>query len=452
MKKSDAVKTARGATATATATSGTPPQTAPLTPPVIASTLQAWEQRINPFASAVSKDPGIIASALEPLVGTPSNDAAEALADVTVLTEDELANALVRGGPKIPLAIFRKHLPKLRGSRPAAQLAEDRAPTQSYEGVLPTVPEDESFLQMLQVGGVLKPGKTEVISAIKAAIADSLGIYDLPRALVKKMETFAEQSEEPVGENFFRLRKLMIQKNYAEVLSVLNVEGSFVSASRMEAFIERLNQILWPALRSFHNQLMEWQTTWTAGATNPGMILAALAMGQSGQRGIMPPGMLQPPDTATIRDEATAVIDKVNKIFAGVGIPIARALAYDATRIKTVLEDPTLPAAIGTTTKDMMLKMLGMGIGADYVRLERNVTRYALSIIELPNVSSGNEEYSYLGALLQLGASIPWDKLPGGPAAPVQRNGSRGSNGRMEREREENDSEADVPYEAARRR
>jgi hypothetical protein len=144
------------------------------------------------------------------------------------------------------------------------------------------------------------------------------------------------------------------------------------------------------------------------------MALTFLAMAQTGAKGVMPPGMLQPPETAGLRDEAEAVIDKINKVFAGVGIPVARALAYDATRIKGILEDPTLPAAMGVTSREQMLRALGVEVGSDYVRLERNVTRYALAIMELPKVSSGNEEYGYLGAMLQLGAQIPWDKLSKG--------------------------------------
>jgi len=58
-----------------------------------------------------------------------------------------------------------------------------------------------------------------------------------------------------------------------------------------------------------------------------------------------------------------------------------------------------------------MLKMLGVDITADYVRLETNVTRFALAAMDLPKISAGSQETVYLGAMLQLGLSIQWDKL-----------------------------------------
>lgn len=50
-------------------------------------------------------------------------------------------------------------------------------------------------------------------------------------------------------------------------------------------------------------------------------------------------------------------------------------------------------------------------ISADYVRLESNITRFMLSVIELPKITAGPQEAVYLGAMLQLGLSIQWDKL-----------------------------------------
>jgi hypothetical protein len=58
-----------------------------------------------------------------------------------------------------------------------------------------------------------------------------------------------------------------------------------------------------------------------------------------------------------------------------------------------------------------MLKMFHADIAADYVRLEMNVTRYALAIMQLPKITAGQQETVYLGAMLQLGLSISWDKL-----------------------------------------
>ena len=286
-------------------------------------------------------------------------------------------------------------------------------PMQASLDVLPAVPDDTSFIEMLKIGGTLKVQTVDVIAAMRAAIGAKVGLFELPDVLIARMEEFANEQEEPLGESFFRLQKLITTRQYGEILSAMGVSGTFVSDRRKKEMLERLNTLLWPALQGYQAQLKAWADTWAQTGSNPAMILSALAMGMSGAKGIMPPGMMQPPDTAGLRDEAEAVVNRINKVFAGTGIPVARAMGYDAVRIREVLEEPTLPAAIGAATKDHMLKMLCISVGADFVRLERNLVRYALAIMELPKVTAGNEELAYLGAMLQLGAAIPWDKLGG---------------------------------------
>jgi hypothetical protein len=276
--------------------------------------------------------------------------------------------------------------------------------------ILPQVPNDDSFLESLRVGGVLKVEPATVLSAIKAAVADRLDLYDLPKILIQKIETFAESLDEPVGKTFFDLRKLITRRNYADVLEAIGAESAFVTDTRKAAFLKKV-QPLWPALRGFHEQLVAWQQAWMGGMANPGLIFTAMAVGQAGAGAMLPPGLMQPPDTSAVRASAEGVNDQINRAFGGVGIAIARALAADAIRIRQVLENPELPAAMGAANRDQMLKMLGVGVSADIVRAEQSVTRYALGVMEYPKVAPGNDEYAFLGAMIQLGAQIPWDLL-----------------------------------------
>lgn len=390
-----------------------------VTPPPAPPATYGWEERIKLFCQSVGKNVEEVSLALRSLVGEPGPEALAALSDPTAVFDSDLEVALVKGGPMIPLGIFRKNLAKLRGPQTAPEALSERTP--SFD-LLPTVPEDGSFLEMLKVGGVLKPAKTEVIAAIKAALAHKLGVFDLPDVILEKMESFADQQDEPVGESFYRLRRLVVTRNYSEVLSALGADGTFVSSSRKKVFLAKLDEYLWAEIQGFYSQLHAWQETWMAGVASPVVALSMIAVagaGPAGGRSMMPPGMMQPPETAGIRDASEAVIDKINKVFAGVGIAVARALAFDATRIKGVLEEPTLPVAVGAGTREQMLKMLGVTVGADYVRLERNITRFVLAIMELSKVPAGHEELAYLSAMIQLGASIPWAKLPGSPT-PVR--------------------------------
>lgn len=293
--------------------------------------------------------------------------------------------------------------------------AEVASSTAAIQNVLPQLPDDKSFLEMLKVGGVLKVDRTNVIAAMRAAIASDVGLYQLPERLIQRMEEFAMEQEEPVGEAFYKLQRQLTERRYGDVLAAIGATGSFVSEKRKRETLQRLDTLLWPALRSFNKQLRAWVESWSQGAANPAAMMMAMAVSSGGMSGVMPPGMLQPPDTAVLRDEGEAVINSINKVFAGTGIPVARALAYDAMRIREVLEDPNLPSTVGAATRDQMLKMLGIDVGADYVRLEQNVTRFALAIMELPKVASGSEELTYFSAMYTLGISIPWDKLGKSP-------------------------------------
>lgn len=332
----------------------------------------------------------------------------EALAGFTY--EDFVAMGIKAGSAKILADNFATS-----AIEPTSAPESPTAPTASMD-ILPTIPDEMTFTEMLKVGGVLKVGPTEVIAAVRAALAARTRLFDLPDELASRMEDHAESLDEPVGEEFFHLRSLVVKRSYADIMSALGIEGRFMSESRKNAFLARLEEHLWVALRGFQAQLEAWQRSWMEGAANPAMMMAAIATATSG--GALPPGMMAPPDASPLRDAAEGVVNKVNRVFAGTGIPVARALAYDAQRIREILENERLPAAIGAVNREQMLKMLSADVSADYVRLEHNIARYTLAVMKFSEVGSGQEELVYLGAILQLGLSIPWDKL--GPVEEVK--------------------------------
>lgn len=304
--------------------------------------------------------------------------------------------------------------PTTAAPTPAAAISTPNA--SALLSVLPQVPEDTAFTEMLREGGVLKAPKTDILSAMRVAVANKAGLDRVADALLEEMKRFADAQDEPYTANYYRLRRMLTRRRYSEIFAAAEEDEKVtptITEEQRREMIRRLNEYLWPALEGFHGRLNAWTQSWQ-GSANPMVALMAMAMMQAGSGTPMPPGILmQPPDTGPLRDESESVIRRVNKVFSGPGVVVARAMAMDAMRIKEVLEDPTLPAAIGATTKEMMLRQLGMGVGADFPRLERSVVQYALSIFELSTVPVGNAEYSYLAAMLQLGAAIPWDKLTG---------------------------------------
>jgi len=369
---------------------------------------KAWETYAKPFATALGITVEEAALALTPLVGN-GEDAIDLLKNSNDTSDVEVITSF----PDLPKAKVRKAVALLREVTEDAPVkdivAGEQAAPVSY-AILPTVPDDESFLTSLKTGGVLKIGSTEVISAVRAALAKNSGLYDVPNKLASKMEAFSNEQEEPCGAEFYKIMKMVTRRNYAEVLSAIDVDSKYVSEARKKQLLEKIDGILWPALSSFNEQLDKWLKLWQQGANSP-LALASLVLGTQGP-GAAPtmPGMA-PPETSTVRDAADGVVDKINKVFAGYGIPIARALAWDANKIKNILEDNALPAQIGSTNKEQMLKSLGISVSSDYIRLEGNLTRYILAVMELDKVTAGNEELNYLVALAQLGTSIPWTDL-----------------------------------------
>lgn len=333
--------------------------------------------------------------------------------DLEILTEDDLKEVGIKKVPakKIIKAINAEKSNYTASETVATNVAANAA-FSSFETILPSVPSDESWMTALQAGGVQKVSRDTIIAAIKAALAAQVHFFDVPGIIAKAMETFSEESEEPVPPEFFELRNQVTRRSYAEIFQAIKgLDGSFVTDSRKRQLFGRINSELWPAILGFNNQLKSWYEAWAQGAANPMAMMGMLMATNTGRGGIMPPGMMQPPDTGVLRDNADAVVNAINKVFAGVGVQIASALAYDATKIKETLTDPRLPAMVGAANRDMMLKKLDIAVPATYPRMEQNLVRYVLAILALKDQQSGDEEYRYLGMLYMLGSQIAWDQL-----------------------------------------
>lgn len=384
----------------------------------------AWRSFVEPFARAIGKELTEVTDSLKGLVGEPSEEAVAVLKSEAYSPLEELSSLL----SEVPSGVLKKavaeHLRAKVETEAQSTAAASVLSSPSFDA-LPQAPEDDAWLQMLRTGGDLKVDKATVVSAIRAALAARSGLYDLPADIVTRMERHAEELEEPVGADFFKLRKLLTTRSYAEIFAALEVDGQFVSQKKKTALIGRLDEILWPELLSFHSQLQNWADSWQQGMANPAAMMGAFLTMSQGGTAAMPPGVMQPPATDGLRDAADAFKEHVNRVFAGVGIPVARALAYDALKIKEVLQNPTLPSQVGAVNRDQMLKMLGANVSPDYIRLERNITRYTLAVLEYTDTTAGQEELGYLSALLMLGMQIPFDKLSGSRVQAAMRGDSR---------------------------
>jgi hypothetical protein len=327
---------------------------------------------------------------------------ASTIEDLAGLTEDDMTQI---GMKKIPA---RKLIAALK---PIESHAATVGNAMSFDDVLPAVPTDASWLEALRTGGVLKVDQSTVISAVRAALAHRAGLYTIPDRLVELMERFADENDEQVSTDYFKLRKQMTRRSYADIFQAIDgLDGNYVTEGRKKQLFARIDKNLWPAILSFYSQLKSWQEAWMQGAANPAMMMSAI-MAATGGGTALPTGMMQPPDTGVLRDHADAVADAVNKVFAGTGVQIAAALAYDATQIKETLSNPNLPALTGSANRDQMLRQLGVAVSATYPRMETNLTRFVLAIMQVKDQPAGTEELQYFGTLFMLGSQIPWDQL-----------------------------------------
>lgn len=314
---------------------------------------------------------------------------------------------------------------------PQVEVATAAASSEALDMILPSVPDDKSWVDALRAGGVLKIEESTVISAIRAALAYRAGLFDIPAKLVSAMEAYTDETEEQVGPEFFKMRKLLTRSEYGDLFAAIDgMDGNFVTKGRKEEMLRRIDGHLWSSIRSFNDQLQAWQQAWMQGAANPMAMMAMLA----GGAGAMPPGMMSPPDTGALRDSAEAVNDNINRIFRGTGVQISAALAYEANRIKETLQTPNLPTLVGAPNREQMLKKLGVSVPATYPRLEQNLTKFVLSIIKASDQSAGDEELRYFGALFMLGSQIEWNLLDGMSGGSRKAGLGQGRRGRSDEE------------------
>lgn len=348
---------------------------------------------------------------------------AESIADLEGLTETDLISV------GVPVLKARKLVSSLQPKAAPATSAQMDA--MSIDTVLPAVPDDASWLNSLRTGGVLKIEQSTVISAIRAALADRYGLYEIPKKLITEMESYVDTTEEQVTDEFWKLRKQLTRKSYGDLFAAIDgLDGSFVSEKRKSELLTRINESLWPTIASFQTHLTGWQESWMQGAANPSMMVAAIMA--AGGNGIgMPPGMMQPPDCGILRDAASAVNDSLNRTFRGTGVQITAALAYEANEIKRMLENPRLPLLCGVPSREMLLKKLKVGVPATYPRMEQNLTRYVLGIMQADKIAAGNDELQYFGTLFMLGSQIPWDDF-NPRSAIISRTRPRGIGGKVD--------------------
>jgi hypothetical protein len=291
------------------------------------------------------------------------------------------------------------------------------ASPQALASLLPEVPSEESLLAGFRVGGVAKVAPTDVVAALRVALAERLGVLALETRLLDAVEAHARQNDEPCPELFYELERALARRAHADVLAALELPGSFVSDARKRELIARVARV-WDALFALQGKIEAWKATWAERSTHAAALLTGqsllAAQGAAGSAAVLP---LDAPDASTVLEAARAVVDAVNRAFAGPGIPVARALAADAAQLRGWLERPELPAAVGASTREELLRKLGIGLTGELARVESSGLQYALGALAVAS-DAADTVPGRLVALHELGATLPWSWLTGAGNAP----------------------------------
>lgn len=341
-------------------------------------------------------------------VGSIKRLGVESVDDLSSLVESDLTTL------GIPPVKARKIIASIKSSDPlVAPTVATPVATVNFDNVLPSMPSEESWLSSLRAEGVLRVSSSTVIAAIRAALADKFGLYDVTKKILAAMERYVDETEEQVGAEYWVIRKSLTRKSYGDLFDAIDgLDGTFVTETRKQDLLSKINESVWPAIMDFNEALASWQESWVQGSNNPGMMMNMMAMmAGGGGGGMLPPGAMSPPDCGVLRDAAESVNTNLNKAFRGTGVQIAAALAFEANQVKSVIENTRIPMMCGVASRELLLKKLGVSVPATYPRMEQNLTRFVTSILEVPNVPGGNEELRYFGSLFMLGSQIPWAEL-----------------------------------------
>lgn len=310
----------------------------------------------------------------------------EAVATAAAVTDGDiimLRNMLAKIGKPAETTTQQQPLP------PAQPFPILQSPSAVPLFTLPDVPNDTNFLESLKTSATLTVDITNIAAVMRAHFANEMGLALIPEMISEAMERFADNTEVPVTTEFLEVLELVNEKKYADV----NIKSKYVTVARKRQVLDRMRELR-TTLANFQAELNSWNERLKANRqADP---LARIS------------GLNVYPPHDDVVGAAESVVSFFNRGLAGYGPIVARALAYEAMKIREFLDKPSLPALTGFATKELMLKAFKIGVTSADVRLEKNVARYATYVVT--KVATGDlppgQEGSALEALWNLGNQI----------------------------------------------
>lgn len=379
-----------------------------------------------PLAQTTGIEIGAIYSALSDY--GEGDDLIEMVAD-GIIGEDEFVEELGAKDDKKLAAKIKLGLKKIEQANakpePAAAPSTS-APAQGGPSVAPAAqvmlvqaPGDDDFFRALKLGGRPEFEPVNVAATIRSAVAVSGGLYNLPKKLVAAIRAQARAERKPVGPILIEVRRELAKRSDQAALFADLIPGGGSSVYVTEADKKETMAALanvWPSFISFQGRLRAFrqeafQTMMTGG------MMAQMGAGAGLAMTGLDPAMLMGStlQTDTYVDDSEGIIEALNGVFADMGLYASLVLAQEAVRLVKIIEKPGLPAAVGATDRDAMLRELDIGVTSDVVRAQQNLVTWVVNVVDLQNKDSASLP-GVLLSLCNLGEQIPWEKLSGGRA------------------------------------
>lgn len=381
-----------------------------------------WAEKVKNFAETCDLQAADVEAKFTTLVGKPSDKAASRLGSDQLTPFDEIVALF----PDVPKAVLREAVAGLRDVQAAAtptEIATVVGPSQGF-GALPALPDDDSFIAQLVTGGKAKMPALDAVAAVRAHFANTMGLFGLLDRIADGIEKHALSTDEQVPEIFEEIDLARARRRYPEELRAMGVTTRLVTKGRKDELFRRMEDV-WPALREFQNELENWMRSYTEKFSGP----AALASFASKVAG--GPGMglgMNMPDSGPVRDAAAAVIDVFNKAFAGTGIQVSRGLAFEAAEENKYISRTDLHVHMGFSSRDQMLKELGVAVGERVERQERATAQFVWCVMKTREILDPDMP-SYIEKLCELGRNVPWDRFPArrsnGASRPLPSQGNK---------------------------
>lgn len=393
-------------------------KTQPAAEPTVKLMSERWKAVVGVLASGINLSLDVVTTRLvtKQLVASSDDASAEALASAAAIPDSDLLEAF----PEIPRGNLRLAIHKMRESSVPAPVAPAPIVSATATGaaqrmqtpVLPLVPGDDVLSDRLRAGGISKVEPEHVVALVRAVCADDAGLFELPKKIYDLIQKRLRSINEPASGELLRLRKLVNRRKFSSIIDAMSdVDDIAINEEDRRELLKSARETLIPGLWNYMRGLLIWRREALAAAQ-----MSAMPMFNQFTSGAVDPGLIalvgasSSINTAPVVDGVAEVNDTVNKTFRGLGVLAAISLLEQVRHATELMSNESLRTLMGVTTQEEALRLLGVNVGINDQRDERELARFTIAAMNLPRVDSGSE-MAYIGQMIASGAQVNWTRF-----------------------------------------